>query len=125
MQDKPTLASTILDQHGRGYPFEVLLPQGLGVEGAILSDQIESLDWRVRKARRIGNLPSDVLQETVVRFVRRYRREGRFRVLPLIVNAIATVFLVVLPFTRLLGVLTASGSGAPRLLAGFGDWLSG
>jgi mRNA interferase MazF len=49
----------------KGYPFEVLLPQGLGVEGAILSDQIKSLDWRVRKARRIGNLPSDVLQETV------------------------------------------------------------
>jgi len=49
----------------KGYPFEVLLPQGLGVEGAILSDQIKSLDWRMRKARRIGNLPADVLQETV------------------------------------------------------------
>jgi len=49
----------------KGYPFEVLLPSGLGVEGAILSDQIKSLDWRVRKARRIGNLPADVLQETV------------------------------------------------------------
>jgi mRNA interferase MazF len=49
----------------KGYPFEVLLPQGLGVEGAILSDQIKSLDWRVRKARRIGNLPVDVLEETV------------------------------------------------------------
>jgi mRNA interferase MazF len=49
----------------KGYPFEVLLPQGLAVEGAILSDQIKSLDWRVRKARRIGNLPADVLQETV------------------------------------------------------------
>ncbi len=49
----------------KGYPFEVLLPQGLGVEGAILSDQIKSLDWRQRKARRIGTLPADVLQETV------------------------------------------------------------
>jgi len=49
----------------KGYPFEVLLPEGLGVEGAILSDQIKSLDWRVRKARRIGSLPSDVLQEAV------------------------------------------------------------
>lgn len=49
----------------KGYPFEVLLPQGLGVEGAILSDQIKSLDWRVRKARRIGTVPADVLQETV------------------------------------------------------------
>lgn len=49
----------------KGYPFEVLLPQGLGVEGAILSDQLKSLDWRVRKARRIGSVPADVLQETV------------------------------------------------------------
>ena len=49
----------------KGYPFEVLLPQGLGVEGAILSDQIKSLDWRALKARLIGNLPGDVLQETV------------------------------------------------------------
>ena len=49
----------------KGYPFEVLLPEGLGVDGAILSDQIKSLDWRVRKARRIGSLPADVLQETV------------------------------------------------------------
>jgi mRNA interferase MazF len=49
----------------KGYPFEVLLPQGLGVEGAILSDQVKSLDWRVRKARRIGSLPADVLRETV------------------------------------------------------------
>jgi mRNA interferase MazF len=49
----------------KGYPFEVRLPEGVGVEGAILSDQIKNLDWRVRKARRIGNLPADVLQETV------------------------------------------------------------
>ena len=49
----------------KGYPFEMLLPQGLGAEGAILSDQIKSLDWRVRKARRIGSVPVDVLQETV------------------------------------------------------------
>jgi mRNA interferase MazF len=47
----------------KGYPFEVLLPEGLGVEGAILSDQIKSLDWRVRKARRIGSLPADLLLE--------------------------------------------------------------
>lgn len=53
----------------KGYPFEVLLPQGLGVEGAILSDQIKSLDWRTRKAKRIGSLPADVLQETVGKFL--------------------------------------------------------
>jgi len=49
----------------KGYPFEVLLPEGLGVEGAVLSDQLESLDWRARKARRIASVPTSVLQETV------------------------------------------------------------
>ena len=49
----------------KGYPFEVLLPKGLGVEGAILSDQMKSLDWRVRNAKRIGRIPSEVLLETV------------------------------------------------------------
>ena len=49
----------------KGYPFEVLLPEGLGVEGAILSDQMKCLDWRVRKASRISSVPSDVLEEAV------------------------------------------------------------
>ena len=54
-----------ITSHVKGYPFEVLLPAGLGVEGAVLSDQLESLDWRVRKARRIASAPADVLEETV------------------------------------------------------------
>ena len=49
----------------KGYPFEVLLPQGLAVEGAVLSDQLRSLDWRARQAKRIGHLPDDALAETV------------------------------------------------------------
>ena len=55
--------------HVKGYPFEVLLPRGLGVEGAILADQVKSLDWRIRRAKRIGNLPSAVLQETVAKIL--------------------------------------------------------
>lgn len=53
----------------KGYPFEVLLPDGLGVEGAVLSDQMKSLDWRVRQARRIGRAPADVLQETLAKIL--------------------------------------------------------
>jgi len=41
----------------KGYPFEVRLPQGLGVEGTILSDQIKSLDWRVRKRGALAICP--------------------------------------------------------------------
>jgi mRNA interferase MazF len=49
----------------KGYPFEVLLPKGLAVDGAVLSDQLKSLDWRARKAKRVGRLPDDAMAETV------------------------------------------------------------
>ena len=53
----------------KGYPFEVLLPDGLGIEGAVLSDQIKSLDWQARRARRIGSVSADVLQDTLAKIL--------------------------------------------------------
>jgi mRNA interferase MazF len=49
----------------KGYPFEVLLPAGLPVAGAILSDQIKSLDWRTRHAKLICTLPAEIISETL------------------------------------------------------------
>jgi len=49
----------------KGYPFEVVLPPGLPIEGAVLSDQVRSLDWRARKASRICALPSATIDEVV------------------------------------------------------------
>lgn len=49
----------------KGYPFEVPLPQGLPVQGVILADQADSLDWRALRAERICSLPSSVLEEVV------------------------------------------------------------
>lgn len=49
----------------KGYPFEVVLPSGLPIEGAVLSDQVRSLDWRARKASRICALPSGTIEEVV------------------------------------------------------------
>jgi len=51
----------------KGYPFEVALPPGLEAKGAILSDQVKSLDWRVRKAKRVCTVPDEVLEETIAR----------------------------------------------------------
>lgn len=45
----------------KGYPFEVALPPGLAVNGSVLSDQLKSLDWRVRKAERICTVPDDLV----------------------------------------------------------------
>ncbi len=41
----------------KGYPFEVLIPADLPVTGAILADQVKSLDWRAREAELICALP--------------------------------------------------------------------
>src|ERR1700681_2696803 len=49
----------------KGYPFEVLIPPGLEVTGAVLADQLKSLDWRARKATRIGVLPPTVIREVL------------------------------------------------------------
>lgn len=45
----------------KGYPFEVELPSGLPIHGAVLADQVKSLDWRARKATKIGVLPRDLV----------------------------------------------------------------
>jgi mRNA interferase MazF len=45
----------------KGYPFEVAIPDGLRVNGVILSDQIKSLDWRARKAEKACTIPHEVM----------------------------------------------------------------
>lgn len=51
--------------HIKGYPFEVPLPGGLPVEGAILADQVESLDWRACRAESAFSLPPPVVDEVL------------------------------------------------------------
>ena len=46
----------------KGYPFEVLADIA-GQAGAVLADQVKSLDWRVRQAKRKGAVSEEVLQE--------------------------------------------------------------
>ena len=47
----------------KGYPFEVRLPEGLTVSGAILADQVKSLDWQARHIEKISVLPAEKLEE--------------------------------------------------------------
>jgi len=49
----------------KGYPFEVALPQGLKVAGVVLSDQVRSLDWKVRDARYACAAPEAALAEVL------------------------------------------------------------
>jgi mRNA interferase MazF len=49
----------------KGYPFEVLLPEGLAVSGVILADQIKSFDWRSRNAEFICQAPIVTVEQVV------------------------------------------------------------
>lgn len=49
----------------KGYPFEVILPEGLKIKGVILSDQLKSLDWKIKKAAFIDSVPEHTIEETL------------------------------------------------------------
>lgn len=53
----------------KGYPFEVLLPKNLPISGVILSDQIKSLDWKIRKIKYICTVPEKYCQEAINKFL--------------------------------------------------------
>ena len=53
----------------KGYPFEVPLPDGIEVQGAVLCDRLKSLDWRSRSATRIGTVPDDVMRDATARIL--------------------------------------------------------
>ncbi|MGJ3237165.1 MAG: endoribonuclease MazF [Anaerolineae bacterium] len=51
----------------KDYPFEVKIPDGLDVTGVVLSDQVKSLDWKVRQAKFITKVPDDVLKDVLAK----------------------------------------------------------
>jgi len=65
-----------LTTHVKGYPLEVALPPGLKAKGAVLADQIKSLDWRVRKAKLLCKAPREVMEETLARVLALIEPEG-------------------------------------------------
>ena len=49
----------------KGYPFEVMIPEGNIVKGVILSDHIKSIDWRAREVKLIGKLPNSITDDVL------------------------------------------------------------
>lgn len=47
----------------KGYPFEVIIPSGLKLTGAVLSDQVKSLDWKIRNTEFYEKVPDTVILE--------------------------------------------------------------
>ena len=56
-----------ITNQSKGYPFEVVLPKEVDVTGVILSDQVKSLDWRMRKAEFKETLPEEVMDEVLAK----------------------------------------------------------
>lgn len=47
----------------KGYPFEVLLPSELQIQGVILADQIKCLDWTARNIQFVETVPERLVEE--------------------------------------------------------------
>ncbi len=55
-----------ITSQSKGYPFEVAISTR-NLTGVVLSDQVKSLDWRVRQAEMIERVPDKVVQEVLAR----------------------------------------------------------
>jgi mRNA interferase MazF len=51
----------------KGYPFEVVFGPSSKVQGAVLADQIKSLDWRARGAKRFERAPDALVADVLAR----------------------------------------------------------
>ena len=49
----------------RGYPFHVAIPAGYSVTGFVMAEQVKSIDFQTRKAKRLGQAPAELLGEVL------------------------------------------------------------
>ncbi len=56
-----------ITNQAKGYPFEVAVPAGHNTTGVILSDHLKSVDWKARRAERIGPCPTELVDEVRAR----------------------------------------------------------
>ena len=48
-------------------PWQVVLPKESKIKGAVLSDQMKSMDWRVRKAKKVDAISDNLMEEVLAR----------------------------------------------------------
>jgi mRNA interferase MazF len=49
----------------RGIPFHIAIPEGAGVTGFVMAEQVKAIDYRSRQVKRIGQAPPEVLAEVL------------------------------------------------------------
>lgn len=60
----------------KGYPFEVVLPSRLKARGAVLCDQLKSLDWRARAASPFDVVPGETMEQVTAKILVLVAPEG-------------------------------------------------
>jgi mRNA interferase MazF len=56
-----------ITNQAKGYPFEVVLPEGLSISGVVLADHVKSADWAVRRAQFMAKAPPEVIAEVTAK----------------------------------------------------------
>jgi mRNA interferase MazF len=56
-----------ITNQAKGYPFEVAVPASPGATGVILADHVKSVDWKARRAARLGRCTGEVMEEVRAR----------------------------------------------------------
>ena len=51
----------------KGYPFEVAVTAGQGATSVILADHLKSIDWKARRAEKLGQCIPEVIDEVRAR----------------------------------------------------------
>jgi mRNA interferase MazF len=54
-------------RQAKGYPFEVSVLTADGATSVVLADHVRSVDWKVRRVRKIETVPDEVLNEVIGR----------------------------------------------------------
>ena len=54
---------------GKGYPFEVPLPDEAPIRGVVLADQVKSIDQRVRRMEPAGRVSEAFMEEVVAKLL--------------------------------------------------------
>ena len=52
-----------ITSRARGYPFEVVMPEGHAISGIFLVDQVRSVSWEERYVKKAGVAPVELLDE--------------------------------------------------------------
>jgi len=49
----------------RDFPFHVPIPEEQGVTGYVMVEQVKSVDFHSREAKRIGRAPEEIMREVL------------------------------------------------------------